>query len=177
MRKHLRFQAYGEAGAPPVAALLPVVRPADSAELPDIVRESDGGTLVLADCRSGMDLQRMHVQLSVVEARLGMVEGTIRIIASAADSAVAVLGLPGYAGKSPRLAGLTWCRADLAADLGCDPQSATLEHARWQVVIAARAAGVPAYDCGPDMAESGNAWEDFVLASRRLGFYGIATGR
>jgi len=172
MRKFLKIQAYG--GADPVfgGSSLPVLRLEQGSAAADLVGESGCMAVVLADCRGGRDLQHLHHLLSLAEARLALAEGTVKILACAADSASGMLALASLAGKSPRLAGLIWGRHAFARDVGCDPQSATAELARLHLVIAAGAVGVAAYDSADDGA--GGLSEVFVATSRHLGFRGVA---
>jgi citrate lyase beta subunit len=108
----------------------------------------DGPTAILLENCCGVDdLQRSDIALSVAEARAGLAIGGVAIVASAADSARGLLALQTLGGKSSRLAGLTWNRAALCRDLSCDEGSAISEHARIQLLVAARAFGLPAYDC------------------------------
>jgi citrate lyase beta subunit len=139
-------------------------------DLDSIVR-SGADRLLLSDCRGPTDLQKCDVLLSVTEARAGRPDGTISIVASAADSAAGLLKLQSLGAKSRRLAGLTWNRTGFCADLGCAPDSAVAEQARIQVVIAARAAGVEAYD-----SVAGEPSQEQVQQIAGFGFSGYAIG-
>jgi citrate lyase subunit beta/citryl-CoA lyase len=87
-----------------------------------------------------------------------------------------VLGAAALAGASPRLAGLAWDAEALAADLGIaldrsGAWPAPLAQARGQVVLAARVAGVPAFETvRRDSASLAGTAE----AARLDGFAGIA---
>lgn len=172
MPEHLKIQAYNDARRLPGDGLLPVIRLGNEASWGRVLGESAAAVVILANCRGGADLQHAHMALSVAEAQLGIAEATTRIIASAADTAESVLELASYAGKSPRLVGLTWDRAAFCADIGCDPASETAESVRWQLVIAARAAGVPAYDSPKAEIGGDGLSEAFIAHSRSLGFDG-----
>jgi citrate lyase beta subunit len=102
------------------------------------------GSLLLADCRGVEDLQRCDVALSVAEARAGCEAGHVRIVAGV-DSAAGVTQVAALGGKSARLAGLAWNGRAFADDMTCAADSAIVDHARMQVMIAARAFGLPAY--------------------------------
>jgi len=172
MPEHLIIQAYSDARRLPGGDLLPVIRLGNEATWSRVLGESAAAVVILENCRSGADLQHAHMALSVAEARLGIAEATTRIIASAADTAESVLGLASYAGKSPRLVGLTWDRAAFCADIGCGLISETAEAARLQLVIAARAAGVVAYDSPKAKIGGDGLSEAFIEHSRSLGFHG-----
>jgi len=165
--KYLKFRRYDVADELSVPAS-PVVGLDIGDSLVNLLGESQ--LVVLAGCCGGADLQHFAMLLDVAEARLGLAEGQTKVICSASDSAKAVLALSSFSGKSSRLAGLCWDRSAFAGDVGCDPASATAEFARVQLVIAARAAGVAAYDC-----HAGNEAPDaFIRTSLSLGFDGIA---
>jgi citrate lyase beta subunit len=167
----LKISLYETASSPLEAASLLVLHIGAVDLLADAIRESGTQRVILGNCLGGDDLQHFDLLLSVAEARLGLDAGTITIIASAADSAKGVSRLFGFEGKSARLEGLTWSRNALAADLSCDPQSPTVELARMQLVIAARACGVAAYDSAGFLDDA--ACADFIVKSRYLGFDGM----
>jgi citrate lyase beta subunit len=125
---------------------LPVVRlraPGFQTVLDSLVG-SGAGTVLLADCRGVEDLQRCDVALSVSEARAGRVMGDVRIVACL-GSAEGVMRISTLGGKSARLAGLAWNPHAFSEDMACPADSAITEHALAQVLIAARAFGLPAY--------------------------------
>ena len=137
--------------------------------------------IALAGCRTGADIQRLAVLLCVAEAEEDREDGSLMIL-GLTDGLLPAPGAPqGFAGKSPRLAGLVWDWAALARTLGLSRSrtergewTAPFAAARAATVLAAAAAGVPAYDSASDIGE-----EDFALScarSRDDGFYGrIAT--
>ncbi|MDB5525220.1 MAG: hypothetical protein JWM58_2983 [Rhizobium sp.] len=155
------------------------VLPAVDMRMADVQVEIDthvkggAGTIVLADCRGVEDLQRLDMALSVAEARAGRNAGGVRIIASAADSAAGLLGLVSLGGKSTRLVGLTWSRSSFCRDVGCTSGSEVAEHARLQLIVAARAFSLPAYDSRDTDTDTE---DDFVSTSMSLGFDGYSTG-
>jgi citrate lyase subunit beta/citryl-CoA lyase len=163
----LRIHSYSEMSAD---RLLPVVG-GESESLGDVLGASDTNCIVVGDCRGGEDLQRFDMMLSVAEARLGLDAGATRIIASAADSALGYARLGRFAGRSRRLVGLTWNRGELAEDLRCAPDSESTELARLQLLLAARAAGVSAYDSV--LSPMRDLSEVFIEKSRALGFDGV----
>jgi citrate lyase beta subunit len=167
----VKISLYETASSPLEAAPLLVLQIGAVDMLAEAIRESGTQRVILGNCLGGDDLQHFDLLLSVAEARLGLDAGTIGIIASAADSAKGVVRLSSFEGRSARLEGLTWSRDGLAADLGCDPKSPTVELARMQLVIVARACGVAAYD-SPDVLDE-DSRADFISKSRYLGFDGM----
>ena len=148
-------------------ALFVRLRPLDDAgaldELAAAVRLRPAG-VALARAGGGADVQRLGARLAVEEARQGLADGALQILAFATETPEAVLGLPGYRDASARLAGLVVTRAALAAALRAGPESGPVRLARDLAVIAARAAGVPVFDA---------ACAD-PLAARADGFDGVA---
>lgn len=127
--------------------------------------------IVLPRVADGTGIARLGVCLAVHEAETGIPDGATRIVAGL-DGARALLRFGGGAGGFPRLAGL-FCAFDaLACDLGVAmssevPWPAPLMQARGLLVLAAAAAGVPAFD-GPRPSIDRAA----ALAARRDGFQG-----
>lgn len=74
--------------------------------------------IMLPKAEGGADVQRASTKLAVAEARGGLVDGAIGIIAIATETAGAIFGLSTYANASKRLEGLTWGAEDLSADIG-----------------------------------------------------------
>jgi citrate lyase beta subunit len=142
--ENCRLVAYGSGQAD--RKVLPVVRLRAEdfqAALDSIV--GDGAEwLLLADCRGVEDLQRCDVALAVAEARAGRMMGHMRIIAGV-ESAAGLMQVSALGGKSARLAGLAWDRQAFADDMMCAAGSPIVEHAWVQVLLAARAFGLPAY--------------------------------
>jgi citrate lyase subunit beta/citryl-CoA lyase len=64
------------------------------------------------------DLRTLDHYLAAFEATSAIAIGTIRVIAIATETPSAVFAMGGYAGISPRLAGITWGAEDLAAAIG-----------------------------------------------------------
>lgn len=142
--ENCRLVVYG--GGQVVGMELPVVRPRapDFQAAVDSIAAGGAELMLLADCRGVEDLQRCDVALSVAEAWAGREAGRVRIVAGV-GSAAGVMGAAALGGKSARLAGLAWNRRAFTADMGCPADSAAVGHARVQVLIAARAFGLPAY--------------------------------
>ncbi len=126
---------------------------------------------------SGADVQRLGARLAVEEARLGLPEGAIRVLAFATESPEAVLGLPSYRGASSRLEGLVWSVAPLDSALGARSVrrgDGPFRLARDLTLIAARAAGVWAIDAVyPDAGDVEGVRAE-ALAARADGFDGKA---
>ncbi len=75
--------------------------------------------IVLPKCRHGDDARRLARELDVMEARAGIVPGSLRILAIATETAGSLFGLGSYAEPPiPRLFGMMWGGEDLAADIG-----------------------------------------------------------
>jgi citrate lyase subunit beta / citryl-CoA lyase len=64
------------------------------------------------------DLRKLDHYLDAFEAASAIAPGTIRVIAIATETPEALFLMGGYAGASPRLAGITWGAEDLAAAIG-----------------------------------------------------------
>lgn len=122
-----------------VATDLPVL---DHAEIVDSLIGSGESVVVLADVRAVEDIQRCDLALSVGEAKCGADQGAIGIIAEIA-SPEGLLALPGFSGRSSRLRGVAWNSLGFCRALGCEEGSAVAQHAYFQFVIGARAAGLP----------------------------------
>ncbi len=76
--------------------------------------------VVLPKCLGGADVQRLGANLAVREAEHGLIDGSIRIIAIATESARALFGFASYRGASGRLEALAWGGEDLSVDLGAE---------------------------------------------------------
>ena len=132
--------------------------------------------ILLPRVASGADLARLGARLAVHEAEAGLRDGATRILAGL-GTAAGLLHLRTLPGASPRLAGLCWEAADLAAALGLDASSADgawpapFAQGRGLVVLAAAAACVPAID-EPCPGGDGAAVERAACAARRDGFRG-----
>jgi citrate lyase beta subunit len=126
--------------------------------------------VLIRRCAGLAGLERVETALRLAEARLGIIDGATSVVASMADTARAVLAMQTPIIASPRLIGLTWDRARLQASLGVADPSPLLDQARLQLLFAAAAAGLPAFDC--DMGDDVKAAED----ARALGFAGVCIG-
>src|SRR5882672_4936328 len=74
--------------------------------------------IVLPKCAGATDVNRMSLYLDAFEAASNIEPGTTRIVTVATETARAVLKLLDFENMSPRLWGMMWGAADLAASLG-----------------------------------------------------------
>lgn len=104
--------------------------------------------LVVAKVDRPEVLREVDARLAAGERAAGLPVGGIGLYAMI-ESARAVLRAEAIASAAPRLQGLILGHVDLSLDLGLTPGPAgegTVHHARCQLVLAARAAGVDAVD-------------------------------
>lgn len=151
----------------------------DERTLRSLVRLGPTG-VVLTNCHAGADVQRLDVLLCVAEAEEGVTQGTTRILAFTDGLLPPPLSEAGFSRKSPRLHGLVWDWRALAQTLGAARHQQAdgrwtdaFARARAATLIAAKAAGVCAYDVTPNPV----GW-DFLSqcqAARADGFDGRAT--
>ncbi|MBB3974951.1 citrate lyase beta subunit [Rhizobium azooxidifex] len=139
--------------------------------------------LALMGCRSGADVQRLDVLLSVAEAIEGVAPGTTRILAWTDGILPAPFDDAGFDGKSARLSGLVWDWRALARLLGasrCRNDDGAWTHAfasaRTATLMSAKVAGVPVYE----VAEGGSDFAADCRRARADGFDGrvaVAAGQ
>lgn len=124
---------------------------------------------------SAEDVLEADRLISRLEAEHGLEPGSVRIQAML-ETAKAIVNAASIATASPRLMGLTLGGQDLAADLGIKATKSGLEllYARSAVVIAAKAAGILAFDTVyTDIQDLEGLREQAALAVS-LGFSGKA---
>jgi citrate lyase subunit beta/citryl-CoA lyase len=133
--------------------------------------------VVLPKCLGGADVQRLGVNLAVREAEHGLIDGSIRIIAIATESARALFGFASYRGASGRLEGLAWGGEDLSADLGAETNRlpdgaycAPYALARTLTLVGAVAAEAYAIDAAYTNFHDLDGLHAEALAARRDGF-------
>jgi len=135
--------------------------------------------VVLPKVSSVRELQEVGRQLSGLEARAGLSDGTTRVIVIATETPRAVLGLGEYSPETAgaRLCGLTWGMEDLSAALGASAKTETdgsltpvFELARSLCLIAAAAADVQAIDGVHADFRDRAGLEREVVRARRDGF-------
>ena len=107
--------------------------------------------VMLPKCTGVGDVAHLGHQLDLLETQAGNAPGSIEILPLVTESAAAALRCD-FSGASPRLNGLCFAAEDLSTDLGIAPRSLDgelrppLALARATVLLAARAAGVAAFD-------------------------------
>ena len=170
-----------DAGAAPRAraggpAIFARARPLDAADaLAEIEAAAAMGARGFAMPRAagGGDVQRLGARLAVQEARLGLPDGTLQILAFASETPQAIFGLASYRGASRRLVGLVFTAAPLAASLrAAGPNRSPLRLARDLTLFAARAAGALALDAPFLDADDLDGLRAEAIAARDDGFDG-----
>jgi citrate lyase subunit beta/citryl-CoA lyase len=88
--------------------------------LPDLAAIAGGPPdgILLPKTTSASDVVTLDHYLSALEAREVVAQGSIRIMAVATETPIALFTLGTFAGCSPRLAGMTWGAEDLSSALG-----------------------------------------------------------
>lgn len=135
--------------------------------------------IVLPKARSGDDVRRADHWLEALEARAGLAPGSIGVLPLITESAGALLKVATFAPLPLRTLGLTWGAEDLAADVGASANRSpdgeyelTYALARSYCLLAAAAAGLPAFDTIDTEFRDLAAVERRARASRRQGFVG-----
>ena len=124
--------------------------------------------VVLPQCRDGADVQHLAAKLAVAEAQSGRPDGRLGIIAVVAGEPAGVFALGALGGASHRLRALVFDAARLGTKV--PRESVAFATARALTILAAQAAGVPAYD-----QASGADIRVVCEAARRDGFAGLVT--
>jgi citrate lyase subunit beta/citryl-CoA lyase len=149
---------------------------------------ADDLSLVMAGAPDGIVLPKVSAAhealevgrlLTALEEKFGTPSGRTQLLVIATETPQALFGLGGYAGTAnPRLAGLTWGAEDLSAALGAAARTAdgaftfTFELARSMCLLAASAAGVPAFDGVCVDFRNGDALQSEAARAARDGFSG-----
>jgi citrate lyase subunit beta/citryl-CoA lyase len=135
--------------------------------------------IVLPKARDGADVHRVHHWLESLEAHCAFAPGSIRLMPLITESAGALLKAASFTALPARVAGLTWGAEDLAADVGASRNRTpdgeyefTYALARSFCLLAAAAAGVPAFDTVDTEFRDAAAVERRARDSRRQGFAG-----
>lgn len=109
--------------------------------------------IMLPKCASGDDIEWLSGELTRLEAKNTIDDGTTAIIPIISETAGAVLSIPTYRPPLPRVAAVTWGAEDLSADIGAeatrnaDGQYADVFRlARALTLLAGSAAGVASVD-------------------------------
>jgi len=119
------------------------------------------------------DVVAVAALLADAEQRLGLADGTFRIVA-AIESAAALIAAPEIAVSHPRLLALMFGAEDYALDLGLGAQreceARELLYARSAIVVAAAAGRVLSIDGVFPNLDDPEGLEHDVVQARRLGF-------
>ena len=109
--------------------------------------------ILVPKANGAQDIQRIGHYLDVLEERVGMTVGTVKIAVVATETPASIFALGGYAPTHPRLVGLTWGAEDLATAVGATANKEangawTLPYqiARAQCLFAAASAGTAPID-------------------------------
>jgi citrate lyase subunit beta/citryl-CoA lyase len=163
------------------ARLGPVEHPRFELALESMLQAPPDG-IFLDGAEGGPSVQHLAAKLAVFEARAGLADGAMTIIAGAAGTPAAIFTLHSYKGCSPRLAALSWESDALARALALDGWPgvvpAPLAVARGSLVLAAAAAGLPALDAPSRRPNEAAELREECLLARADGFGGkLATRR
>ena len=163
------------------ARLGPLEHPGFDLALESMLEAPPDG-IFLDGAEGGASVQHLSAKLAIFEARAGLADGAMTIIAGAAGTPAAIFTLQSYKGCSPRLAGLFWEGAALARALGLDGwpgvAPAPLAVARGSLVLGAAAAGLPALDAPSRHPNEAAEFREECLVARADGFKGkLATRR
>ncbi len=156
----------------------PLSTPKARLDLAAIVTGAPDGIL-LPKVVSANDVVTLDHFLSALEASDGVEQGSIAIIPVATETPAAMFALGGFAGCSPRLAGLTWGAEDLAAAVGATTNrdadgnlDFTYQLARSLCLLAAVAADVQPIDTVSVNFKDAAALKKESEIARRAGFTG-----
>ena len=145
----------------------------------DVVAPARPDAVMLPKAEGGASVAHLDAKLAVREAKSGIADGAIKIIANATETAAALFVAGTYAGSSKRLAALTWGAEDLSAELGAetnrDAEGVLLDPYRLARVLClagAATAGVPAIDTVFTDFRDREAFRRECGAARRDGFSG-----
>jgi citrate lyase subunit beta/citryl-CoA lyase len=119
----------------------------------DAVVSAKPDGILLPKAEGGASVTHLDAKITAREARAGIDEGHLKILALATETAAALFQAGTYGGSSPRLEGLTWGAEDLSAALGTETNrdargdfTEPFRLARTLCIAGAAAAGVPAMD-------------------------------
>ena len=173
-----RWLETAERGVPLWVRINPVATDDALEDLAAVIDARPDG-IVLPKARDGADVHRVDHWLEGLEARCGYARGSIGLLPLITESAGALLKAASFTGLPGRVAGLTWGAEDLAADVGASANRSddgefelTFAMARSFCLLAAAAAGVPAFDTIDTEFRDVAAVERRARASRRQGFVG-----
>ncbi len=119
----------------------------------DAIAAGRPDAIMLPKAEGGPSVVHADAKLAVREAKSGLPDGHIRIIAIATETAASLFVAGTYAGSSARLSALTWGAEDLSADIGSETNRGAdgryldpYRLARTLCIAGAAAARVPAID-------------------------------
>jgi citrate lyase subunit beta / citryl-CoA lyase len=119
----------------------------------DAIAPAKPDAIMLPKAEGGPAIIHADAKLAVREAQNDLLDGHIKILPIATETAAALFMVGTFAGASARLIGMTWGAEDLSAELGArsnrDAQGRFLDPyrlARSLCLAGAAAAGVPAID-------------------------------
>jgi len=173
-----RWLETAERGVPVWVRINPVATDDALEDLAAIIDARPDG-IVLPKARDGADVHRVDHWLEGLEARCGYARGSIGLLPLITESAGALLNAASFTALPDRVVGLTWGAEDLAADVGASANRTgdgeyelTFAMARSFCLLAAAAAGVPAFDTIDTEFRDLATVERRARASRRQGFVG-----
>ena len=149
---------------------------ADLAAVSSMLTTTRLAGLIVPKAESAKQIGSVHGTLTTAERTAGIEPGTLGLV-PIIETARGVLEAAGVAAASPRIRTLLFGTLDLAGELGVEPtvEGRELLHARSQVVLAARAAGLGGPLDGPYPAlEDEAGLIRSSAAARELGFTGRA---
>jgi citrate lyase subunit beta/citryl-CoA lyase len=145
----------------------------------DAVVPANPDAIMLPKAEGGASVVHADAKLAVREAKSGLPDGHIKILALATETAAALFVTGTFAGASARLSGLTWGAEDLSAELGAqanrDAQGRFLDPYRLARVLClagAAAADVPALDTVYVDFRNSEDFQRECEEARRDGFVG-----
>ena len=136
--------------------------------------------ILLPKAEGAADIRQLSHYLDALEVRDGVPAGSVRIMAVVTETAASTFALGEYRGEGmDRLYGVTWGAEDLSADIGAstnkDPDgrlSLTYRMVRSNMLLAAKAAGVYAFETPYPDFRNLNVLRATLDAARREGFNG-----
>jgi citrate lyase subunit beta/citryl-CoA lyase len=168
-----KFLSHTPRGVPIFVRINPLGSDFVDEDLMTIIPSKPNG-IVLPKAEGGHSLLDLDQRLSALGDRQAV------ILPIATETPVAIFGLGSYAGKTPRLCGLTWGAEDLPAAIGAATSreedgsyTAPYEVARSLLLFGAHAAGVPAIETIYPAFRDGDGLMAYATRGRRDGFSGM----
>ncbi len=135
--------------------------------------------LLIPKANGAADIERIGAELDRLEAKAGMIVGTVKIAVVATETPLAMFNLGSYTPPHPRLVALTWGAEDLAAAIGATGNKAEDGHwtdpyrlARSLCLYASASAGVAPVDTLYADFRNPEGLEADCRRARRDGFTG-----